>query len=75
MPCPHADCSSFHTIAGPNMAGKSTYLSQVALIVIMAHAGCFVPAKFAAMQVHRRLHMPDKHTRMHALCCQPCPVP
>ena len=37
------------------MAGKSTYLRQVALIAIMAHAGCFVPAKFAAMQVIDRL--------------------
>lgn len=57
------------------MAGKSTYLRQVALIAIMAHAGCFVPAKFAAMQVHRRFHMPDKHTHVHALCWKPCPVP
>ncbi|MGN1077171.1 MAG: DNA mismatch repair protein MutS, partial [Candidatus Gallimonas sp.] len=42
-------------ITGPNMAGKSTYLRQVALIVLMSHVGCFVPAKRASIPVCDRI--------------------
>lgn len=42
-------------ITGPNMAGKSTYLRQVALIVIMAHMGSFVPATKASIGVTDRV--------------------
>jgi DNA mismatch repair protein MutS len=39
------DDAQIALITGPNMAGKSTYIRQVALIALLAHIGCWVPAK------------------------------
>ncbi len=46
---------SLQLITGPNMAGKSTYIRQVALITLLAHTGSFVPAKLATIGVTDRI--------------------
>ena len=50
-----ARCPSLALITGPNMAGKSTFIRQTALITLLAHAGSFVPAKSARIGVCDRI--------------------
>lgn len=45
----------FSLVTGPNMAGKSTYLRQNALIILLAHIGSYVPAKEASIGVVDRI--------------------
>ncbi|KAF8098214.1 hypothetical protein N665_0271s0031 [Sinapis alba] len=50
-----SEASNMLVVMGPNMSGKSTYLQQVCLVVILAQIGCYVPARFATMRVVDRI--------------------
>ncbi len=53
--CALEKTQSLWLLTGPNMAGKSTFLRQNALIVVLAQAGCFVPATSATLGIVDRL--------------------
>jgi len=47
--------NQFIILTGPNMAGKSTYMRQIALIILLTHIGSFVPASYASIPITDRI--------------------
>ncbi len=52
---PNPEIPQIALITGPNMAGKSTYIRQVALLTLLAHTGSFIPAKAARIDLVDRI--------------------
>ncbi|KAK1376365.1 DNA mismatch repair protein MSH4 [Heracleum sosnowskyi] len=50
-----SEASNLVIVMGPNMSGKSTYLQQACLIVILAQIGCYIPANFATLRAVDRI--------------------
>ncbi|XP_042437287.1 DNA mismatch repair protein MSH4-like [Zingiber officinale] len=50
-----SEASNMVIVMGPNMSGKSTYLQQVCLIIILAQIGCYIPARFASLRTVDRI--------------------
>ncbi|KAL0542098.1 hypothetical protein IC582_022187 [Cucumis melo] len=50
-----SEASNMIIVMGPNMSGKSTYLQQMCLLVILAQIGCYVPAHFSTLRVVDRI--------------------
>ncbi|MBC8412304.1 MAG: DNA mismatch repair protein MutS [Nitrospira sp.] len=65
-----SDKNNISIITGPNMAGKSTYMRQVALVILMAQTGSFIPAKEARIgvvdRIFTRIGASDMITRGHS---------
>jgi len=65
-----ADREQIAVLTGPNMAGKSTYIRQVALIAFLAHTGCWVPAERCRMgwldRIFSRVGASDELARGHS---------
>ncbi|MGD8805087.1 MAG: DNA mismatch repair protein MutS [Chloroflexota bacterium] len=65
--CAFPESERIQIITGPNMSGKSTYLRQVALIVLMAQVGSFVPAQEAQIGLTDRIFTRiGAHDELHA---------
>ncbi|CCH46636.1 DNA mismatch repair protein [Wickerhamomyces ciferrii] len=53
--CSVQETSRFQVITGTNMSGKSVYMKQVSILVIMAQMGCLVPAEYASFPLYNNL--------------------